>query len=296
MSKLNLSVIFGSGVTRALLALLSITIVVILLLPRQTQGLLEGVSHPVAQFMAIPIQTLASFDYGLRDAWNRYLALQGVYEQNLKLLEEVQQLQSRVSQLREKIIVSDQLGHMLDFQAVAPMETVAARVIGRNATNWYRAIIIDKGSQHGLKKEMGVVTETGVVGRVVNVNPSTAIVLLLTDPNVAMAGMIQRSRDEGIVQGTAQGFVKMKYLPPLSQVEIGDLVVTSGLNEDYPRGLLVGHVSQLEKGDADLFQLAEIHPIVDFSKLEGVLVITSSGQLPDSDLLPAADQFPQTQP
>ncbi len=296
MSKVNLTVIFGSGVTRVLLAVLSITVVVILLLPRQTQGIFEGVSHPVAQFMAIPIQTLASFDYGIRDAWNRYLALQGVYEQNLELQNEVQQLQSRVSQLREQIIVSDQLGHMLDFQAVAPMETVAARVIGRNATNWYRAIIIDKGSQHGIKTEMGVVTETGVVGRVINVNPSTAIVLLLTDPNVAMAGMIQRSRDEGIVQGTAQGFVRMKYLPPLSKVEIGDLVVTSGLNEDYPRGLLIGHVHRLEKGDADLFQLAEIHPIVDFSKLEGVLVITSSGQLPGSDLLPAPEQSSKVQP
>ncbi len=290
MSKLNFTVIFGSGVTRALLVLLTIAVIVILLLPRQSQGLLDGISHPVAQFMAIPIQALASLDHGIRDTWNHYIALQGVYEQNLELQKEARRLHAQVSQLREQIMVSAQLGKMLDYQKVTPMETVAARVIGRNATNWYRAIIIDKGSQHGIEQEMGVITETGVVGRVINVNPSTAIVLLLTDPNVAMAAMIQRSRDEGIVQGTAQGFVRMKYLPPLSKVEVGDLVVTSGLNEDYPRGLLIGHVRQLEKGDAELFQLAEIHPIVDFSKLEGVLVVISSGQLTDAELLPVADR------
>ena len=289
MSKVGLAGIFSSGVRRTLFVILTVAVIVVLLLPRQTQGLLDGVSHPIAQILAIPIQALASLDQSIRETWNRYIALQGVYEQNLELQKTVQQLNVQVSQLREQIIVSEQLAEMFDFQKQTPMETVAARVIGRNATNWYRAIIIDKGSQHGIEKEMGVMNSTGVVGRVINVNPSTAIVLLLTDPNVAMAGMIQRSRDEGIIQGTAQGFVRMKYLPPLSKVEIGDIVVTSGLTGDYPRGLLIGHVRKLEKADADLFQSAEIQPMVDFSKLEGVLVVTSSGQLSDSELLQSSD-------
>jgi len=286
MSKSGLTGIVSSGVRRVFLVILTAAVILILLLPRQTQGILDGISHPVAQFLAVPIQGLSSLDFSIRDVWNRYLALQGVYEQNLQLQKEVDQLNAKISQLREQMIVSEQLSVMLDFQEQASMGTVAARVIGRNATNWYRAIIIDKGSEHGISKEMGVVAATGVVGRVVNVNPSTAIVLLLTDPNIAIAGMIQRSRDEGIVQGTAQGFVRMKYLPPLSTIEIGDMVVTSGLTGDYPRGLPIGHVRQLETGDAELFQSAEIHPMVDFSKLEGVLVVTASGQLTDSELLP----------
>ncbi|GJL50551.1 rod shape-determining protein MreC [Candidatus Nitrospira salsa] len=286
MSKSGLTGIVSSGVRRVFLVILTAAVILILLLPRQTQGILDGIRHPVAQFLAVPIQGLSSLDFSIRDVWNRYLALQGVYEQNLQLQQEVDQLNAKISQLREQMIVSEQLSVMLDFQEQASMGTVAARVIGRNATNWYRAIIIDKGSEHGISKEMGVVAATGVVGRVVNVNPSTAIVLLLTDPNIAIAGMIQRSRDEGIVQGTAQGFVRMKYLPPLSTIEIGDMVVTSGLTGDYPRGLPIGHVRQLETGDAELFQSAEIHPMVDFSKLEGVLVVTASGQLTDSELLP----------
>ncbi|GJL54991.1 MAG: hypothetical protein NPIRA02_21230 [Nitrospirales bacterium] len=286
MSKSGLTGIVSSGVRRVFLVILIAAVLVILLLPRQTQGLLDGISHPVAEILAVPIQALSSLDFSIRDTWNHYLALQGVYEQNLQLQEEIDQLHAKMSQLQEQLIVSEQLSALLNFQEDALMETVAARVIGRNATNWYRAIIIDKGSEDGISNEMGVVAATGVVGRVVNVNPSTAIVLLLTDPNIAIAGMIQRSRDEGIVQGTTQGLVRMKYLPPLSTIEMGDVVVTSGLTGDYPRGLPIGHIRQLETGDAELFQSADIQPLVDFSKLEGVLVVTSSGQLQDSELLP----------
>ncbi|MCA9470527.1 MAG: rod shape-determining protein MreC [Nitrospirales bacterium] len=286
MGKLGLSGMLGSGVKRVFAVVFVIALIAILLLPRQTQGLLEGISHPVAQFVAIPIQGFASLDMSIRESWNHYIALQGVYEQNLELQQEVDRLNARISQLHEQIIVSEQLASLMNFQEQAGMKTVAARVIGRNATNWYQAIIIDKGLEDGIRNQMGVVTTAGVVGRVVNVNPSTAVVLLLTDPNIAVAGMIQRSRDEGIAQGTAQGAVRMKYVPPLSTVEVGDMVVTSGLTGDYPRGLPIGRVGRLEKGDADLFLAAEIHPMVDFAKLEGVLVVTESGQSANLTVLP----------
>jgi rod shape-determining protein MreC len=142
-------------------------------------------------------------------------------------------------------------------------------------SNWYRAMIINKGTQDGIHAEMGVITDAGVVGRVVRVNPTTAIVLLLSDPNVAITGMVQNSRDEGLIQGTPQGAIHMKYLPPLSPVQPGDPVVTSGLTDDFPRGLQIGRIHQVTKADTDLFQLGEIDPIVDFDKLEAVLVITS---------------------
>jgi rod shape-determining protein MreC len=140
---------------------------------------------------------------------------------------------------------------------------------------------------------MGVISPAGVVGQVIKTTSSTAMVLLLSDPNVAVTAMIQRTRDEGIVQGTAQGLVRMKYIPPLSPVEINDIVVTSGLTENFPRGLQIGSIRRLEKADADLFQSAEIQPIVDFSRLEGVLVITSLGLALES---PALSLSPPTQP
>ena len=262
-------------------ALLILIIFIIFLLPRQTQKLLENVGYPMTLLVDIPLEGFEAMDRGIRGFWNHYVALQGVYEQNLALKGDIEQLKEQLTQLQEQVIISEQLTELLAYQQAGPTQTVPARVVGRNATNWYRTLILDKGSQEGIKPNMGVITHTGVVGRVVKIHSSTAIVLLLSDPNVAVPAMIQGSRDEGIVQGTAQGFIKMKYLPPLSPVQIGDNVVTSGLTGAFPRGLQIGQIARLQKADADLFQSAQIQPTVDFHKLEGVLIITSPGQLPE---------------
>ena len=161
------------------------------------------------------------------------------------------------------------------YQATLPMTTVPARIIGRKVSNWYRAMVLDKGARDGIQMEMGVITDAGVVGRIVRVNSMTSIMLLLSDPNVAITGMIQSSRDEGLIQGTPQGTIHMKYLPPLSSVQVGDAIVTSGLTDDFPRGLHIGHIQQITKAATDLFQSGEVKPIVNFAKLEGVLIITS---------------------
>jgi len=107
----------------------------------------------------------------------------------------------------------------------------------------------------------------------VKVASSTSIDLLITDPNMAVTGLIQRTRDEGIVQGTAQGFVRMKYIPPLAAVKEGDTVVTSGLTGGFPRGLLIGQVLTVREREGDLFQTAHVAPVVDFGKLEEVLIV-----------------------
>lgn len=292
MSRLGLTLNIGPRVRRVLLALLIMAIVTVFLLPRQTQNLLRHLGNPVTQLVAVPLEGLAAMDRWIRDSWNHYIALQGVYEKNLALQDDIQRLKEEITQLREQTIISEQLTQLLSFQQAGPIETVAARVIGRNATNWYRALILDKGEREGIKPNMGVITQAGVVGRVVKTHPSTAVVLLLTDPNVAIPAMIQRGRDEGIVHGTAQGYVRMKYLPPLSPVQPGDNVVTSGLTGAFPRGLQIGQIHRLQKADTELFQAAEIQPIVDFSKLEGVLVITSPGQSSP----PLEEHSPEQQP
>ena len=295
MNRLGLTLNISPGTRRVAFVILILLIVVIFLLPRQTQSLLDHFGSPVTQLIALPLEGLAAIDRGIRETWNHYIALQGVYEENQALQKTIYELKGQVTQLRERTIISEQLFGLLAFQEESPMETVAARVIGRNATNWYRALIIDKGEGHGISQNMGVITQAGVVGRVVKTHPSTAVVLLLTDPNVAVPGMIQRGRDEGIVQGTAQGYIRMKYLPPLSPIHANDHVVTSGLTGAFPRGVQIGQIRRLEKADAELFQSAEIHPIVDFSKLEGVLIITSPGQLSQSEA-PLEEHSPELNP
>jgi rod shape-determining protein MreC len=121
---------------------------------------------------------------------------------------------------------------------------------------------------------MGVIAPAGVVGRIVKTTPYSSMVLLVTDPNNAVTGLIQRTRDEGIVEGTVKGRARMKYIPLLSALQPGDKVVTSGLMGGFPKGLPIGTITEIEKDESDLFQSAELIPEVDFRKLEEVLVIT----------------------
>lgn len=127
---------------------------------------------------------------------------------------------------------------------------------------------------------MGVITPVGVVGRIVKTTMSTAVALLLTDPNNAIAGLLQRTRDEGIVEGTPQHGVRMKYIPLLAGVREGDWIVTSGLVGGFPRGLPIGTVTTVEKDEGELFQVAAVEAAVDLSKVEEVLVITKLSDAP----------------
>ena len=286
MSKLGLTVSLGPKTRRVFFALLLLILITILLLPRQTQSLLGNLGDPLTHVLALPIEGFTAIDGGIRGWWNHYISLQGVHEENLVLKEEIKRLKGQLTRLREDVIISEQLNQLLAYQNMGPLQTVAAKVIGRNATNWYRSLILNKGGSQGIQPNMGVITNAGVVGRVVKTHPSTAIVLLLTDPNVAVPGMIQRSREEGIVQGTTQGFIRMKYLPPLSPLQIGDHVVTSGLTGAFPPGLQIGQIGRLLKADTDLFQSAEIQSTVEFHKLEGVLIITSPGSFTPTENSP----------
>jgi rod shape-determining protein MreC len=122
---------------------------------------------------------------------------------------------------------------------------------------------------------MGVLTLSGVVGRVVKATNYSSVVLLVNDPNNAVPGLIQRTRDQGIVVGTIGGRARMRYIPLLSTVQLGDVVATSGLTGAFPKGIPIGTISRIEKEDDDLFLSAEIVPEVEFTKLEEVLVITA---------------------
>ena len=277
-------VLWSSSTRRLVVVLVIVALVLLFLLPRQTQFLLQHLGRPVADVVGVPLEMMASVDRGVRDWWNQYVALQGIYEQNRDLQAKVQELEGELNQLREQALASQRLAALLDFQDQSTMTTLATRVIGRSASNWYRGVVLNKGEDDGVAVEMGVITPAGVVGQIVKVASSTSIALMITDPNVAVTGLVQRTRDEGIVQGTAEGFVRMKYIPPLAAVKEGDAVVTSGLTGGFPRGLLIGQVLQVGELEGDLFQTAQVAPVVDFGKLEEVLIVLSprSSENPES--------------
>lgn len=267
------------GSRRLVLGLVALLLLLLLLLPAQTQGLLLQLGGPLGQVLSWPIEAFSHVTGSLGELWDGYVSLRTVHDDNKQLQRENELLREENNRLREGAAVGQRLAALLQFKEQELFHSVAARVIGKDATNWYQAILLDKGETQGVQVEMGVITPSGVVGRVVKTTPSTSVVLLLTDPNNALAGLVQRTRDEGIVEGTAQRGIRMKYIPLLSTVRDGDWIVTSGLVGGFPRGLPVGTVTKIEKEEGDLFQIAQVEAAVDFSKLEEVLVIT---KLPES--------------
>ncbi len=261
------------GARRLALVCFSLLLLAVFLFPSQSQGLLQYLDGPIGQVVRLPLEAIASLDDGVSDLWQRYVALQGVQSENQQLKRDLEWLQGQNSQLREAAAATERLAALLKFKEQATPTTVAAQVIGRDATNWFQAVILNKGENDGIQKNMGVVTPAGVVGRVVKTTAVSSVVLLLTDSKNAIAGLIQRTRDEGIVEGTQRGHARLKYIPLLSTVKEGDRVVTSGLVGGFPRGLAIGTITHIDKEEGALFQSAELTPDVDVSRVEEVLVI-----------------------
>jgi rod shape-determining protein MreC len=273
-----------------LLALCALLLSLVFVLPKQSRTLLQAIGKPLADIVALPLDLLSSTDRRLGAVWDRYVALQKVQEENRQLRREIEFLRGQAADLREMAAANQRLGELLRFQAEAPAQTVAARVVGRDATNWYRGVLLDKGERDGIQAEMGVITLTGAVGRVVKTSASSSVVLLITDPNNAVTGLIQRTRDEGIIEGTFEGTVRMKYIPLLSAVRVGDPVVTSGLTGRFPKGVPVGTITNIQKDEGELFQTADVHPDVDFTKLEEVLVVMVPRHVDEPAAIPPAEK------
>ena len=263
------------GTRRLAIVLFALLLVALFLLPSQSQGLLQYVGGPLGQILSLPLAAFSSLDHGISDAWEGYIALQNVREENRQLRRDIELLRGQNNQLRDSVSATQRYETLLNLKQQIPSRIAAAQVIGTDATNWYRGVILNKGENDGVRSEMGVITPAGVVGRIVKTNSTSSVVLLVTDPNNAIAGLVQRTRDEGIVEGTSHGRARLKYIPLLSRVQPGDRVVTSGLTGAFPRGLAIGGLTQVEKSEGDLFQSAEIDPAVDLSKLDEVLVITA---------------------
>ena len=279
-----------SGTRRVLLVLCALLLSLVFVLPKQSRTLLQTIGKPLADLVAIPLELFSSADRRIGGIWDRYVALRTVQEENQQLRREIEFLRGQAADLREMAAANQRLGTLLRFQASTPAQTVAARVVGRDATNWYHGILLDKGEQDGIQAEMAVITLTGAVGRVVKTRASSSVVLLITDPNNAVTSLIQRTRDEGIIEGTFEGAVRMKYIPLLSTVRVGDPVVTSGLTGRFPKGVPVGTITNIQKDEGELFQTADVQPEVDFTKLEEVLVVTMPRRIEEPPMTPPTEK------
>lgn len=280
------------GVKRTVLILLAVLTAALLAFPETRQSPLQTIGRPLASLIAFPLQAVDVVSQAIDGVLSRYVALRHSRQENLDLRQDIARLQMENAQLRERAAEVERLRATLRLSEEYPYATTAARVIGRDPTNWYRSIVIDKGRRDGLAVDMGIMTPAGAAGRIVKVYDQFAVALLLIDRNNAITGVVQGTRDEGIVEGTEKGLARIKYLPLLSTVKVGDDVITSGLAGGFPRGLPIGRITKIERREAELFLSAEIEPYSDFTKLEEVLVITKPR---DTTSLPA-NPFPLRPP
>ena len=182
--------------------------------------------------------------------------------------------------LKELESENENLRQLLQFTEANPTYSyraaeVVGHVIGQDPSNLLRYIIIDVGTSDGVTQGMPVVTDRGLVGRIVEVSSRSSKVLLITDVSSSVNAIIQSSRATGILEGKADGGLVMKYIPQTVTVNIGDIILTSGLGATFPKRLVIGQVTAVHKRDIELFQQAEIKPTADFDRLEIVLIITN---------------------
>jgi rod shape-determining protein MreC len=165
------------------------------------------------------------------------------------------------------------LQQLLEFRSQAATGGITASIIAASASAWFKSCLLDKGSADGVRKGMAVVTPLGALGRVIEVAPHTAKVLLITDPNSGLDVFVQRTRARGIVSGSLEDGPIMKYVKHSEDVQVGDRLVTSGLDGVFPKGMLVATVTSVRKQTVGLFQQISVMPAITFDRTEQVLVV-----------------------
>ena len=221
-----------------------------------------------------PVQAAtANFSASLRSIYRDYLDLVHVRQENERLIAELTRVKAVQARMAELEAENRHLTELLELRDVLGADAIAANVIGSDATGVSHTLVLGQGSAGGLRPGMAVLSNEGVVGRIIETSPHASRVLLIDDHNSALDGFDQRSRARGIVAGVVDDGVIMKYVDRSQDIKAHDTIVTSGLDGIFPRGLLVGTVSGVHREGPGLFLVVQLVAAVNFRELEQVLVV-----------------------
>jgi len=207
------------------------------------------------------------------DLWSNYIDLIEVRRENVELRKSVKRLNERIVANNEAIVANARLKSLLDLKGSIEAPSLAVSVIGEDSSAWFKTLVVDRGSADGLLEGMPVLAAGGVVGRLVKVAPNSSRVLLLTDHASAIAAIVQRSRARGVVRGAGGGRCSLEFTVKDEDVKVGDSVISSGIGGVFPKGLPIGEVTMVRKGEYGVFQTIEVRPTVNIGKLEEMLVL-----------------------
>jgi rod shape-determining protein MreC len=274
--------------------LIAVILVIVLMNATATGKYKLSLAEGLVRVVFTPIeQAVSKVSYSVGELLASTAKIMAAYRDNEQLRQQVDQLKQSTIMLNEVTAENQRLQVMLDYKKNTPQfEMVVATVIAREPGSWFSTIVINRGSDDGLTKDMPVVTPQGLVGHVVSVYGKSAKVMLILDPRSAVGGLVQRpeSRVTGIVVGQAQNTTvpRMINLARESDVIQDDKIITSGLGGIFPKGILIGEVVEVKNEEGGLLKFAEIKPAVDFSKMEEVFVIRKAKTEPIPPTAPQA--------
>ena len=228
-------------------------------------------------FMTGVVQNLYSgFSSGVRGTTDLYLNLIDIKKNNQNLQIENAELRAQLGTLTELKLENQRLNKLLGFKENTKMDLLTAKVIGKDLLIDHTTLTINRGTFHGVKEFMAVITIGGVVGYVIQPQTFTSQILLLTDRYASIDGIVQRSRARGIVEGLNKKTCRLSYLERDDDIKVGDKIVTSGLNNIFPKGFAVGTVTDVVKSQYDISQEVTIKPAINPFTLEEVFVVLNT--------------------
>ena len=264
----------GSGRTLVICGLLSVVLF--------TVSCRMGDEGPLAaaraafQTVTYPVRYLgAAVSVPFQSLGNVITNLTADQETLSELQAEVEELRAKNVELEEDAQTAERLQALLDLQDVYNLQSTAAHIISESTDSWSATVTIDKGTLSGLSVGMPVSSSSGIIGQIIECSASTSTVRLITDENSSVSAMLQSSRLQGMVEGSVDGQLYLTLIPSSSTVEVGDVVVTSGLGGVFPKGLPIGEVTSVESTPGSSYLTITVEPYSSAENNEEVLVITS---------------------
>jgi rod shape-determining protein MreC len=266
---------------RRLALLVAVLVVCLGLLTLQTRGYGARAGDVVAVVIT-PIQTaLAAVPRAAFGVWSLYLDWKGVRAENRRLRDEIQRLRVDALWVTEAADENRRLRRLLDLRNRLPVATLPGEVIAREWGGWVRSLTVNRGRGDDVRRLTAVISPDGLVGRIVDVRIGASIVQVLTDPSSTVGAHALRTRMPGIVEGEPRGTIRFKYMArDGAGIAVNDVIVTSGLGGLFPRGVPIGRVRAIDDRGSALFHYALVAPVVDFARVDEVLLV-SGETMPD---------------
>jgi rod shape-determining protein MreC len=275
--------------------LIILVLAALLLMALQQTGRLEGIEGTVAAVTTPGQLTLSSAADRVTEFLETLREFRGLQQRTAELERINESLLVENLRLQEVERENQRLRDLLAFAETRPgIELrggqILARTIGYDSNNFLSFIMLDLGRRHNIEVGMPVVNEQGLIGRISEVNESTSKVLLITDPASTVNAILQSSRLTGVLSGRPGSEPVMGFIPQGSEIAVGEIVLTSGMGGNFPKGIPIGQVTEVRQRDFEVFQEAVVRPTVDFGRLEIVMVVTNFDPLEVVDTLPDVPQ------